>query len=124
VLEEAGDLRRATTVVNNIALTLFRFAGDTTTALEYNRRALEMARATGQSVDGAKALDTGADLYRVMGAHDLALRSFQEALRIRASMGDKIGVMETTLNIGLVHYAQGDYDLAIASFKDGIRLNR
>jgi CHAT domain-containing protein/Tfp pilus assembly protein PilF len=120
VFEDLGDWRRAAVVTNNIAIVYFQ-RGEYATALEYNGRALEMNRRTGNRV--AASFDSAGNIYRALGAYQRALESFQQALTIRSSSGDRAGVMETTHNIGLVHFSQGDYQLAIDAYKHGLRLN-
>src|SRR5204863_7570131 len=94
------------------------------TALEFNRRALELNRSTGNRLGEAASLDSSGNIYRALGAYRLALQLFEQSLHMRKSLDDRPGAMETTHNIGLVHLSQGDYELAIAAFQQGIRLNR
>jgi CHAT domain-containing protein/Flp pilus assembly protein TadD len=80
---------------------------------------LELAvRTTVDRFDRGRAYNSLGELYFDLGQYDNALKSFQEALGIRKSIGDNYGKIETLSNLGRVYQQIKRTEEAIASYEE------
>lgn len=91
--------------------------GDTPRALDLQRRALELFRATGHRERQARALNRLGDLSRKVGEVGNAEAYFAQALPLAESAHDPITIADILNNSALLMSSTGRYEDAIATFE-------
>src|SRR5207247_9116250 len=59
-----------------------------------------------------------------LGKNKEALANFQEALKIRRDIGDKIGLGDTLIDLGNFYDDRGDRDQALKMYKESLQIQR
>lgn len=86
---------------------------DPALAVEYARRAHELARRLGDDRAQARALkNVGIGQY-LLSDYPAAFESYRESLAIFEKLGDESAAADVVNNIGVLHYMWGDYDQAL-----------
>lgn len=80
---------------------------------EIARRALELARETGDALNAAEALHNLAAAQRNLGRYDLARDYAQQSADAFAAAGDRKGEAQGYNTLGLIHSDRGDYARAL-----------
>lgn len=82
-------------------------------ALEYDTKALEAFRETGDKTGTARILGDMGVLYWYQSNYPEALKNYFDALRINEELGNKADMAATLCNIGIVYNSQRDYQKAL-----------
>src|SRR6185312_2087754 len=82
-------------------------------ALEYDTKALESFRETGDKTGTARILGDMGVLYWYQSNYPEALKNYFDALRLNEELGNKADMAATLCNIGIVYNSQRDYQKAL-----------
>lgn len=85
-------------------------------AMEILAQSLALARQAGDPLLMGSILHNMGHFSNELGQHDAALRYYYESLRIKDEMGDLVGIVLTSNNLGLTHLASGATAAAQAAF--------
>jgi tetratricopeptide (TPR) repeat protein len=83
------------------------------TALKYLNRALEIFTAENNVPSRAQVLNTIGNTRREMGEYGEAVEYLRESIRLKDSVGDRLGVATSLMNIGLAYSEQGRHAEAL-----------
>lgn len=93
------------------------YAQNQDTALELSRQSLELSTKLDLSGLQASAYNLIGVCYLIQSEYEKALESHFDALKIRESLGDSVGVMESYLNLGNIYYRLSKLPLAVEQYK-------
>lgn len=91
-------------------------------ALEYGKKALEIAEGAGTQMQVAEALRHIGVVYWQLGSFNMAMDFLQESNLIFQKEGDPIGIARTYSNIGLVFWEQGHSEKALENYFQALRI--
>jgi signal transduction histidine kinase len=78
------------------------------TAILYAQQSVELAERLGMKKIKANALNIKGVAFLIRSDYEEALKTHLEALRIRESLSDSTGMLESNINIGNVYYRNGE----------------
>ena len=112
------------------ASALFRLAsieydlGEFEKALAHLSKAHDIFSATKDSISLAFTLNNIGDVYIQLNNYDLAIKNFEESLRLKKYMFDDThsSVGTTLNNIGEVLFCQSNWDAALSKFNEALRI--
>lgn len=106
-------------------LALLRLAmGDTDSALDWARQALETCREMGDTMRENFALTCLADVQAARGDAAAALASYRQALELHRRLGDRELEPATLEKMAQVHHALGEADIAASELAHAAELRR
>lgn len=117
------DDQHIPSTLNNIASN-HRHLGQAELALEFHRRALDLARSTPPHPLIATFLHNTAETHRVLGQYPDALRLLGESLTLARQVGDRQTEMLALDSLGVTHTSLGQDETARACFDQGLHLAR
>lgn len=91
-------------------------------ALEYGKKALEIAEAGSHQVKAADALRHIGVVYWQLGNFNMAMDFLQESNIMFQREGEQVGAARTFSNIGLVFWEQGHYEKALENYFQALRI--
>ncbi|MBW6497336.1 MAG: tetratricopeptide repeat-containing sensor histidine kinase [Bacteroidales bacterium] len=91
-------------------------------ALEYGKKALEIAEEGNYPVKAADALRHIGVVYWQLGNFNMAMDFLQESNIMFQREGDQVGTARTFSNIGLVFWEQGHYEKALENYFQALRI--
>lgn len=91
-------------------------------ALDYGKKALELAEEKGSQLQVAEALRHIGVVYWQLGSFNMAMDFLQESNLIFKREGDHIGIARTYSNIGLVFWEQGHQEKALENYFQALRI--
>ncbi len=91
-------------------------------ALEYGKRALQLAEIMGYNLKVANALRHIGVIYWQLGNFSMAMDFLQESNIIYGRISNQLGVARTFSNIGLVFYEQGFYARALENYFRALKI--
>jgi DNA-binding SARP family transcriptional activator/tetratricopeptide (TPR) repeat protein len=103
--------------VHSVRCLISEAAGDFTTTLAYAERSLALFRAAGNRHGQVRALNNVGYSHAELGAHDLAVASFLEALDLSRELGDPDGRATTLDSLGFTYARLGEHAKAIESYR-------
>ncbi len=123
-LEKAREFNRPSTVglyLRNVAGDSV-FAHQTDQAIQSLQEALTLAeKGKDRALKGFVANDLGA-IYFEQGALDKARQSLTDALAVRRELGDKRGIAETLMHLGIVEFHAKNYPASLKDFDESISI--
>lgn len=120
--ESTGDDPGIARNFNNLAL-IYKDIGDTTNALVYNNKALELFRKAGDRAGEANTLNALGSIYLIRDigkAHEY----YQASYEIRKELGDPSGIASSMNNLGIIFQSRNNIDSAIALYKKALEINK
>lgn len=96
---------------------------DSTEAIEFASRAVEILRPIDEKDKLATALNNLGNCYRRMAESLKAVKCFEEALEIHNSIGNRAGIALVHNNLGLALMRIGAYERAYSSFMNTVRIS-
>jgi tetratricopeptide (TPR) repeat protein len=94
------------------------------TALDHAQRFLDLARAAGHRGRVASALNGVGWIQALLGDHELALVSCEQALVIHTELADLHGQAQTWDSLGYAHHQLGHHDRAMACYLNTLTMVR
>jgi tetratricopeptide (TPR) repeat protein/predicted protein tyrosine phosphatase len=116
-----GDVSTAGSAHNNIGL-IRRELGDQVGALDNHRKALELARATGNRVTEGHSLDYLGCIHEVTGRARAAVRYHTRAIGILRDVGDRTGEGDALSHLGRALAQIGHPAFALACHERAVRI--
>ncbi|HZV13389.1 MAG TPA: tetratricopeptide repeat protein [Candidatus Kapabacteria bacterium] len=86
------------------------------------RKALAIARTTGDRRNESSALTNIGIVYNNLGAYDKALEFYKQSLEIKETLGDRAGIASALNSIGLVHNYLGEYNEALEFYMQSLEI--
>ncbi len=96
--------------------------GEAAAWFEANLRALRFNRELGDRRREAGDVLNVAEVYRITGGHEGALRWSEEAARIYRELGDKLGEAMSLATVAQIHRERGDLETALRLVLETLRL--
>ena len=97
------------------------YAEDQDTALLLSNQSLEISRSEDLMKLQASAYNLIGVCYLIKSDFEKSLDSHYQALRIRESLSDSTGIMESYLNLGNIHYRLKDLPNAVEKYKTSLQ---
>lgn len=91
-------------------------------ALEYGKRALQLAERLGDNLKVADALRHIGVIYWQLGNFNMAMDFLQESNIIYGRISNQVGVARTFSNIGMVFYEQGNYSRSLENYFRALKI--
>lgn len=98
--------------------------GQDNQALTQMRRALKIARATGDGYLLATCLSNTAEIWRRLGEPDVCEAALREEMALRVRIGDDYGQAFCRLNLGEIYCGKGLYRQSRTSYEEGLNQMR
>lgn len=99
------------------------FADHFVEAVEFGRRAQQLAQQTGNHALEADILNNLGLAYKRSGNYPLAYQVYNEALALYRTLGDQFRIGKVLTNIALAYASQEEYDLALAYVNECLGMN-
>ena len=95
---------------------------DQDTAILYGNEAIEIANHNGFKKIEANALNIVGVSYLIKSEYEKSLSTHIEALGIRETLKDTVGIIESTLNVGNIYYRLKELEKAVFQYKKSLAL--
>ncbi len=102
----------------------YYFLSDFYNALEYFKKALQIAQDLGDSEGVAQFLNNIGIIYTENQEFENAILYYQSSLIIYQEAGNKRGIASILNNIGYIFFVQGDYENAMENYQKSQKINR
>jgi tetratricopeptide (TPR) repeat protein/CHAT domain-containing protein len=122
-LEKVKDQKNAEMVCNNLAM-VYNGLGQTSKAVEYYEKSLEICRKVGDVRGEGQTLNNLGVLYDGWGQYQKAVEYYEKALEIKRKVGDIRGEGITLSNLGNVYSNWGQYQKAIDLYEKSLEIAR
>jgi tetratricopeptide (TPR) repeat protein/class 3 adenylate cyclase/TolB-like protein len=109
---------RAYAVLGNILMS----EGNLAQAVDFEQKALEIARSIGSQRDVIGALQNAGNFYGAQGNHEEAVKSYTSAQQVAEQIKDKSAVMALLNNIAAEYQAGGELKKALESYGKSLTL--
>ncbi|HOI32489.1 MAG: tetratricopeptide repeat protein [Bacteroidales bacterium] len=109
VFEQQKDLVELGRVYNNIGKIYYQDIHDTTLALEYYQRSLEMREKMGNQLGMAIVMANIGNIYRDKNQKEKAFENYEKSLAISQFIGYREGVALTSYYMGIAYQKYGQY---------------
>lgn len=109
MFQQTEDRKSEGITIAHIAI-YYKNRGEIDKALEYNERALTLAREIGNDSEEANILNNIGNIYMdFLADYDIAICYFERAVKIKKALGELQYVAFINGNIGICHKKKGDY---------------
>ncbi len=103
-----------------VGLSIHYYAFDQDTAIFYGKQALEIARDNNFRKLESNALNIIGVSYLIKSDYEEALKAHLGALRIRESLKDTVGIVESNLNLGNIYYRSNEINRAAEMYRTSL----
>ncbi|MBN1559118.1 CHAT domain-containing protein [candidate division KSB1 bacterium] len=120
MFQQAEDRKSEGIATAHIAI-YYKNRGEIDKALEYNERALTLAREIGNDSEEANILNNIGNIYMdFLADYDVAISNFERAVKIKKELGELQYVAYINGNIGICNKKKGDYAQAFKYINEAL----
>lgn len=118
VLSETNDDSLKASLYYNLSKHYYPFDQDT--AILYAENSIDFADKSGTMKMKGNALNIMGVANLIKSDYEAAFAAHLEALKIRESLKDTLGMLESNLNLGNIHYRSGELDMAADLYRKAL----
>lgn len=118
VISETNEDSLKASLYYNLSKHYYPFDQDS--AILYAENSIDFAEKSGTLKMKGNALNIMGVANLIKSDYEAALKSHLEALKIRESLQDTLGMLESNLNLGNIHYRSGELDLAADLYRKAL----
>ncbi|WPR76313.1 ATP-binding protein [Algoriphagus sp. NG3] len=119
VAQTDNDSIKASSLFN---LSKLYYTFDQDTAIQYGKEASLLAKKNGLQKLEANSLNILGVSYLIKAEYENALSTHLQALGIRESIQDTVGLIETTMNLGNIYYRLQELEKAVHQYEKSLKL--
>lgn len=91
-------------------------------ALEYGKKALEIASEAEKLFKEAEANNIIGSIYTVLGDYQKSIIYLQESIKLFELLGNRSGIANASNSLGILYYEQGEYKNALENYERALNL--